>query len=260
MPNKQNYYVVKEGIKPGIYNTWNECKDQIDGFNKPIYKKFESYEDAKMFLDGDYKLADIKIGDEIFSELNYGSFDYDEEHQVTEWNRYNNNMYIFTDGSEKKISNKDKITKFAVYLGDKCNNILQREFNSTNNRCELFAIKYALDLIIKYKTTLKYFQNTEDESSNINKIFIVSDSEYCVKSCKIWVYDWQKNGWKTKANKEVKNYDLMSSILLNLNKCKLHKLNVDFMHINSHKPPPLSDSFKMFLWRGNQIADKLAQK
>lgn len=265
----KNYYVVKKGHKTGIYDTWDECKEQTNGYNKPIFKKFQNYEDAEKFLNGEYNTEEIKINDDILSKLEYGSFDYNEEHQILDWNKYNNNYYIFTDGSEKKIPNSksnSKITKFAVYLGDKCNNILQREYDSTNNRCELLAIKYSLDLIIKYKSTLKNLQKENNEDDNeknkkgINKTIIVSDSEYCVKSCKIWIHDWQKNGWKTKSNKDVKNYDIMSSILLNINKCKLHKINIDFMHINSHRPPPLSDKYKMFLWRGNQIADKLAQK
>lgn len=267
--NNNKFYVVKEGFKSGIYNTWDECKNQTQGYNKPIFKKFDNYEDAEKFLEGDYNLNDIKINDNILAKLEYGSFDFNEEHQVLDWNKYNNNYYIFTDGSEKKIrKNSKSITKFAIYLGDNCNNILQREYDSTNNRCELLAIKYALDLIIKYKQTIKHLQNNkiniEESTSNnevkSNKVIIVSDSEYCVNSCKKWIFGWQKNGWKTKTNKDVKNYDIMSSILLNINKCKIHKVNIDFMHINSHKPPPLSDKYKMFLWRGNQIADKLAQK
>lgn len=269
--NNNKFYVVKKGFKPGIYNTWDECKNQTQGYNRPIFKKFDNFEDAEKFLKGDYNLNDIKIDDDIFDKLEYGSFDFDEEHQVLNWNKYNENYYIFTDGSEKKIgsnNSKKNITKFAIYLGDKCNNILQREYDSTNNRCELLAIKYALDLIIKYKETIKHIQNEtkiKNDSNNkeelkTSKVIIVSDSEYCVNSCKKWIFDWQKNGWKTKTNKDVKNYDIMSSILLNINKCKIHKINFDFMHINSHKPPPLSDKYKMFLWRGNQIADKLAQK
>ena len=35
------YYAVHKGKKPGIYNTWEDCKKQIDGFSGPIYKKFE---------------------------------------------------------------------------------------------------------------------------------------------------------------------------------------------------------------------------
>lgn len=35
----QNYYVVLTGRVPGVYNTWNECKAQVDGFPKAQFKK-----------------------------------------------------------------------------------------------------------------------------------------------------------------------------------------------------------------------------
>lgn len=37
---KQKYYVVWKGVKPGIYNTWIECKLQIDGYQGAIFKSF----------------------------------------------------------------------------------------------------------------------------------------------------------------------------------------------------------------------------
>lgn len=48
--SKKFYYVVKKGIIPGIYNNWNDCKKQINGFSGALYKKFSSYEEAQLFL------------------------------------------------------------------------------------------------------------------------------------------------------------------------------------------------------------------
>nr|1QHK_A Chain A, PROTEIN (RIBONUCLEASE HI) [Saccharomyces cerevisiae] len=45
-----NFYAVRKGRETGIYNTWNECKNQVDGYGGAIYKKFNSYEQAKSFL------------------------------------------------------------------------------------------------------------------------------------------------------------------------------------------------------------------
>ena len=27
------FYAVKEGKKPGIYHTWDECKEQVNGYS-----------------------------------------------------------------------------------------------------------------------------------------------------------------------------------------------------------------------------------
>ena len=44
---KQKYYVVWKGNKPGVYNSWNDCKAQISGFTGAIYKSFEDKSNAE---------------------------------------------------------------------------------------------------------------------------------------------------------------------------------------------------------------------
>ena len=46
MSQKSKYYVVWEGVKPGIYTTWDEAKAQVDGYPSPKYKSFTSIEEA----------------------------------------------------------------------------------------------------------------------------------------------------------------------------------------------------------------------
>lgn len=46
----KKHYAVKNGRKPGIYNTWDEAKAQVDGFSGAIYKSFKSLEDAENFM------------------------------------------------------------------------------------------------------------------------------------------------------------------------------------------------------------------
>lgn len=43
-------YAVRSGRKPGLYNTWNECKEQIAGFSNAEYKSFENQEDAEAYM------------------------------------------------------------------------------------------------------------------------------------------------------------------------------------------------------------------
>jgi len=40
------WYVVWKGLEPGIYKTWMECKQQIDGFEGARYKSFDTQEQA----------------------------------------------------------------------------------------------------------------------------------------------------------------------------------------------------------------------
>ena len=46
------YYAVVRGIKPGIYNTWNQCKAQVHKYLNAQYKSFPSKDEAiQYFID-----------------------------------------------------------------------------------------------------------------------------------------------------------------------------------------------------------------
>lgn len=44
------YYAVRKGIEPGIYMTWEECKDNVYKYPGAVYKSFKNKEDAEKFL------------------------------------------------------------------------------------------------------------------------------------------------------------------------------------------------------------------
>ena len=46
------FYAVRVGRNPGIYQTWPECLDQVTGFPKPIFQRFDVEGDAIKFVQG----------------------------------------------------------------------------------------------------------------------------------------------------------------------------------------------------------------
>jgi ribonuclease HI len=44
---KKRYYVVWNGVEPGIYRTWQECEAQIRGVKQALYKSFDTLEEAE---------------------------------------------------------------------------------------------------------------------------------------------------------------------------------------------------------------------
>ena len=54
MAKKKKYYVVWEGHTPGIYDTWEAAKRQVDGYAQAKYKSFESRPEAEKALKGNY--------------------------------------------------------------------------------------------------------------------------------------------------------------------------------------------------------------
>lgn len=44
---KKKYYVVWQGRKPGVYDNWDICKEQIFGFDNAKYKSFPTLQEAE---------------------------------------------------------------------------------------------------------------------------------------------------------------------------------------------------------------------
>lgn len=44
---KRRYYVVWNGVNPGIYDSWDKCRVQIEGVKQALYKSFASLPEAE---------------------------------------------------------------------------------------------------------------------------------------------------------------------------------------------------------------------
>lgn len=57
MPSK--FYAVRKGRKTGVYTSWPECQDQINGFSGAEYKSFKSEKEAKDYLAGAIRIEKV---------------------------------------------------------------------------------------------------------------------------------------------------------------------------------------------------------
>ena len=48
--SRPHFYAVARGRKPGIYQSWEACLEQVDGFPGPIHRKFSTVEEAEWFV------------------------------------------------------------------------------------------------------------------------------------------------------------------------------------------------------------------
>lgn len=44
---KKRFYVVWNGLAPGIYSSWDDCRAQIEGVKQALYKSFNTLEEAE---------------------------------------------------------------------------------------------------------------------------------------------------------------------------------------------------------------------
>ena len=54
MADKKKFYVVWKGKHPGIFETWDDCKAQIEGYKGAQYKSFPTFAEAKKAYNGNY--------------------------------------------------------------------------------------------------------------------------------------------------------------------------------------------------------------
>ena len=78
--SKKKFYAVKKGKCVGIYNTWDECKSQVNGFSGAEYKSFLTMDEAKEYV---YGKKEIVIRDE--SNLVEAYVDGSYEHCIREY-------------------------------------------------------------------------------------------------------------------------------------------------------------------------------
>jgi len=98
--------------------------------------------------------------------------------------------YVFTDGAAKGNPGPGGWGAIVV-SGESVYELGGGEKETTNNRMELLSAIRALESLKTGETAL-----------------VFSDSSYLVNGITEWIVGWEKNGWKTKAKKDVLNKDL----------------------------------------------------
>jgi ribonuclease HI len=52
---KKKFYVVWNGVHPGIFDSWEECKLQVIGYEHALYKSFETLDEAREAYEKGYE-------------------------------------------------------------------------------------------------------------------------------------------------------------------------------------------------------------
>lgn len=108
----KKYYVVKKGITPGIYLTWDDCKKMVDGYPGAVYKGFATLAEAETYLNGtgsgNIPSETARAG--ASSGKNVGQEVAGEELPA---------VYAFVDGSFNPVTNVYGYGGFLFYNGEK---------------------------------------------------------------------------------------------------------------------------------------------
>lgn len=184
----------------------------------------------------------------IFEDLDKDNVVYEEKNDI---------IYVFTDGNCKKNGKKDAKAGYCVFFTENEDSIYYTLNKSgiiteepTNQKAELTAM-YKLFCIIDENG--KLFKN--------KTINICSDSQYTIKCITEWYKNWEKNGYKTSKNEDVKNSNIIKKIVKLKNtiiESNKENIKINFKHVFSHTvEPKTKDTLEHYIWKGNKICDEL---
>ena len=106
----KKYYVVKKGITPDIYLTWDDCKKMVDGYPGAVYKGFATLAEAEAFLNGSAGVA-VPVSNAETKKAGMKSVSMVEEKLPA--------VYAFVDGSFNPVTNVYGYGGFLFYNGEK---------------------------------------------------------------------------------------------------------------------------------------------
>lgn len=140
---------------------------------------------------------------------------------------------IYTDGS--CMPNPGNGGWAAILIcGDKRKEILGGQLDTTNNRMEINAVIEGL-LVLKKPCVVK----------------IYTDSQYVINGATKWIMGWEKNKWKNKEGKEIKNSDLWKKLMeISFS----HK--IEFEWVRAHNGHPINEAVDQLAKDGIKLASK----
>lgn len=286
------FYAVHKGKRRGIYTDWLECKQNIFGVKHPIFKKFNTKEEAEYFLIHGFgtktnqsmmdtlgisganreniktrDVTDARDNAKIDDKSEPTGLDKNVENQPPK-----HIIHVFTDGSLIRKKRKNGETRllcgYGIYIPSYG---LMEELryagtihdNKTNNRGELKAIIDGLNYILDFvEETLgggvsmatHTSVSAENEKLKNTIIMLYTDSSYSKLILGDTGVKYRKAGYlvSKKSDEKVKNADMVEEIMDIRDKIAAYGMELIVKHVYAHT------NLDTFEANGNRLADEYA--
>ncbi len=224
----KKFYVVWQGRQTGIFNDWDTCKKQIDGFNGARYKSFKTQAEADKAYSGG---SSPGAGSGKAKGAGGSNRSLVKTHSSKEVDLIDASIKLFTDGGCEPNPGKAG-SGVAVYRDGKLDALWYGLFepNGTNNTAELNALHQAMLM-------------ARSEMLDNHTVAIFCDSKYSIQCIIQWAVNWKKKGWK-KQGGEIKNLPLIQDMFALYQELEG---KVKILHVNGHVGV-----------EGNELADRMS--
>ncbi|MFH1005530.1 MAG: ribonuclease H family protein [Bacteroidota bacterium] len=150
---KQKFYVVWKGKETGVFSSWDECKNQIDGFSGAEYKSFKTKEAAerafekssKDFIDKTGTQTLIPIETQNLTSLQLEKIGEPILESISVDSAYNGKVMEY-----RGVYTKTKKVLFSLGHFE----------DATNNIGEFLAIVHALGYLKKQKSSVPIYSDS----------------------------------------------------------------------------------------------------
>lgn len=114
----KKFYAVKNGRNIGIFNTWEECKNQVDGFKGSIYKSFLNTQDAEEFIGQKSNYEQKKYIESTSEEIS--------QNPTSKEIFWKNKKAIYSDGGCNKLTKKYNNSAFGSVVDYKGQDLIEK--------------------------------------------------------------------------------------------------------------------------------------
>ncbi len=176
-------YAVRKGRKTGIYNSWDECQQQVKGYSGAEFKKFKEKEEAISYINGINscienvsEVEDLNLSDAEVNAYVDGSYD-NRAHQ------YSSGVVILYNGEKiliSKLGDNEELADMRNVAGEIKGAEMAMEF-ALEKKASTLTIYYDYEGIEKWcngawKTkkdgTKKYKEYYDEVSRKVNIQFV----------------------------------------------------------------------------------------
>lgn len=194
--DSKKYYVVKKGRTPGIYFSWADCKKMVDGYPNPVYKGFQTLEEAEVFLQGDVKGRNGRVAEQNQPE---GTAEENPEISKT--------CYAFVDGSYNAV------TKVYGYGGFLIHDGMKEVLQGSGTDAEMASMRNVAGEILGCMAAVK-------------KAIELGLPELVVYYDYMGIEMWATGGWKRNKSGTIAYHEYMQSVK--------NQIQIHFVKVKGH--------------------------
>lgn len=186
---KKNYYGVRRGKTPGIYRTWDACREQVDGFPGAIYKGFATEEEAVDFIGGQVREveADVQAEDKGKIDAPHNKTTEVEQRKLPIPDLLPGQAIAYVDGSYNVNTGAYSGGVVFFYEGE------QHNFCRKGEEQEMAQMRNVAGEILGARAAME-----EAESRGVRELVLVHDYQGIASWC---TGEWKTNKEGTKAYK-----------------------------------------------------------